>query len=484
MLLLLRKNIFVLSVSLITVIAILLIRYLFPGSNYVSKEYLTSAAGILQVVFLLVFLAIGLADFLKTNNQLKDFFTLRNALIASIIVSLVFSITKPVIGYYSSGFFVFFAILYFIREQKVYAFNKVYFFLIAYALLQIIGACFNGSKFHFPEKVYSFLIFPLAYCLFDFGKQTYLRILRVVFRVLFVFICITLVFWIYNVNVYDASLKSWLTTKLAVDGLYNTYALIGVWSMYEHPTYISLVLLSGLVAGFYLYFKKDKLAYVSFWEMVAYSVSLLILELAYESRVGLVSAVLLIAVSLFYYMKLKSSYYKLTFFAVILFGSIFLLVKSDKFDLLWNDNVRKIDYTLAVNYIGDHFWWGTGTDKQHLALEYQEKIMKELPKSINKKTYVHNQFLGEMVQFGISGLIVLLVVMAGLVFYSFKSRSYLLQMLLFVYILFMLVEEPLYVQPGITRFIVFFALFAAIGETNAERKYVDLRQWFSKRKSS
>ena len=110
--------------------------------------------------------------------------------------------------------------------------------------------------------------------------------------------------------------------------------------------------------------------------------------------------------------------------------------------------------------------------------------MKELPKSINKKTYVHNQFLGEMVQFGISGLIVLLVVMAGLVFYSFKSRSYLLQMLLFVYILFMLVEEPLYVQPGITRFIVFFALFAAIGETNAERKYVDLRQWFSKRKSS
>ena len=207
-------------------------------------------------------------------------------------------------------------------------------------------------------------------------------------------IFISLVFWIYNVNVYDASLKSWLTTKLAVDGLYNTYALIGVWSMYEHPSYISLVLLSGLVAGFYLYFKKDKLAYVSFWEMVAYSVSLLILELAYESRVGLVSAVLLIAVSLFYYMKLKSSYYKLTFFAVILFGCGFFLIKSNRFDVMLSDNVRKVDYTLAVNYIEDHLWWGTGTGKQHEALEYQEKIMKDIPKSINKKTYVHNQFLG------------------------------------------------------------------------------------------
>ena len=55
---------------------------------------------------------------------------------------------------------------------------------------------------------------------------------------------------------------------------------------------------------------------------------------------------------------------------------------------------------------------------------------------------------------------------------------------MFVYILFMLVEEPLYVQPGITRFIVFFSLFVAVGEANADRKYVDLRQWFSKRKQS
>ena len=183
-------------------------------------------------------------------------------------------------------------------------------------------------------------------------------------------------------------------------------------------------------------------------------------------------------------MKLKSSYYKLTFFAVILFGCGFFLIKSNRFDVMLSDNVRKVDYTLAVNYIEDHLWWGTGTGKQHEALEYQEKIMKDIPKSINKKTYVHNQFLGETVQFGISGFVVLLVVVSGLVFYSFKSRSYLLQMLLFVYILFMLVEEPLYVQPGITRFIVFFSLFVAVGEANAVRKCLDLRQWFSKRKPS
>ena len=262
------------------------------------------------------------------------------------------------------------------------------------------------------------------------------------------------------------------------------YDLIGYWCLYTHPSYISLVLLSALIVGFYLYYKKDKVAYVSLFEVVVFAVSLLILEFALESRIGILNTVLVIVVSLFYYMKLKHSYVKLIIFATLLLGSSLLIVQSDKFEIMTTDHVRKVDYTLAVNYIKDNIWWGTGTGKQHAALEYQEKLMEELTDANNIKTYVHNQFLGEMVQFGIIGLVVLLIVLSGLVYHYIKTRSYLLELLLFVYILFMMIEEPFYVQPGISRFIVFYALFVAIGESNSERKYLDLRQWFSKRNSS
>lgn len=479
-----RKNIFVLSVATITVIALFLMLYVFADSTIVSKENLTPLAYILRVLFVVAFIIIGLTDFFQTQKKLKNLFTLKNLLILSIILSLILSISKPILGYNSAGVFVFVAFIYFLKERKLYAFNKVYIFLFLYAFMIIIGAFFTDSSFKFPEKIYSFLILPVAFCFFHFEKQTYLRILRVVFRVIFAYICISIVFWIYNVEVYDESIKEWMTTKLVVDGNLMTYELIGFWSLYPHPSYISLVLLSTLIAGFYLYFKKDKLAFVSLFEIVVFSISLLILELAYESRIGVLEAVLIIIVSIIYYMRLKRSYIRLVIFAGILLGSAFFVVQSDKFESISNDNIRKIDYTLAVNYIKDHFWWGAGTERQKEALEYQENLMKDLPDAYNEKTYVHNQFLGEMVQFGIVGLIVLIIVLSGLVYHSIKTRSYLLQLLLFMYILFMMIEEPWYVQPGISRFIVFYALFVAIGEVNENRKHLDLRQLFSKSKSS
>lgn len=480
-----RKNIYTISVSFITIISFILVGFVYHESKFIAIENTLPLANLLRVLFVISFFAIGLHEFLKTNNRLQLFFSFRNFLISSIIFSLVLSITEEKTAYYSAGIFVFFALVYFLKERKLYAFNKVFIFLILFALMQIIGAFFTDSSFKFPEKIYSFLIFPFAYCLFDFKKQTYLRILKIVFRVLFVYICITLVFWIFNVRAYDASLVEWITTKLIVKGVEMPYELIGFWSLYHHPSYISLVLLSTLVVGFYLFYKKSNTAYISLTEIVAYSVALLVLELAYESRIGIVATILIITISVFYYMRLKSSFLKLSIFIVIFLGGSFFLFISDEFAGMRNDNVRKVDYTLAVNYIKDHFWWGTGTGMQRFALMEQEEIMKdELPKVSDKKTYVHNQFLGEMVQFGITGLVVLLVVLGGLVFYSIKTRSYLLQLLMFIYILFMLIEEPFYVQPGISRFIVFFALFVAISETETVKKHIDLRQWLAKSKPS
>ncbi|NLO70759.1 MAG: hypothetical protein GX102_07465, partial [Porphyromonadaceae bacterium] len=316
-------------------------------------------------------------------------------------------------------------------------------------------------------------------------KQTYLRILKIVFRVFFIYISISLIFWIFNVRVYDASIVEWMTTKMIVNEMLMPYDLIGFWSLYHHPTYIAVVLVSVLMAGIYLFFKKNNLVYISLFEVVSFGLLLLLLLFAYESRIGVVAVFLVVVISLLYYMKLKSSYLRLSILLIIMLSGALSLIQSDRFEAMRNDNVRKVDYTLAAHYIKDHFWWGTGTGMQHFALEEQEeKMINKLPVVSEKKTYVHNQFLGEMVQFGVTGLVVLLVVISGLVYYSIKARSYLLQLLMFVYFLLMLIEEPFYVQPGISRFIVFFALFVAIAETDSERKYIDLRQWFSKSKAS
>ena len=166
----------------------------------------------------------------------------------------------------------------------------------------------------------------------------------------------------------------------------------------------------------------------------------------------------------------------------VLAGMIILMAGENKFSRLIHDGVRKADFTLAVNYIKEHPVAGAGYHQQRAALEYQDKKMTDVtrPADAPPITYTHNQFLGDMVQFGIPGLLPLLILLAGLVWYAFKSRSYLLQLYMLIYLLFMLIEEPLYAQEGITRFMAFLCLFIHISECDKPVRVHRLRNLFSK----
>ena len=100
-----RKNIFTLSVTLLTVISLILIRYAFADTAIVAEANLTPLAYFFRVLFVVTFCFIGLNEFLQADKKLTNLFTLRSLLILSIILSLVLSITYPAIGYYVAVYF-------------------------------------------------------------------------------------------------------------------------------------------------------------------------------------------------------------------------------------------------------------------------------------------------------------------------------------------------------------------------------------------
>jgi O-antigen ligase len=312
-------------------------------------------------------------------------------------------------------------------------------------------------------------------------KHTLLRILKIFFRATFIYIFISIIYWFYNFSCFDVSLKSWVTSKIAV-GPYPVYDFVGKWANYVHPSYISLILFCALISGFYLFYRKEKGAEISLFELVVYVFGCLSLELILESRIGIVEVLIITFVSLLYYAKIKSFYFKGSVIAILAAIISLYVVSENHFNKMMGDNVRKADYTLAIHYIHDHPWWGIGYQGQAKAIKMQDEIMKDVTRPITAPpvTYTHNQFLGDMVQFGIPGLIVLLVLLAGLVSFSIKKRNYLLQMFLLIYLIFMFIEEPLYVQEGITRFTIFLCFFVALIESDNPRKSFDLRNLLSK----
>ena len=477
-----RKYLFSIGIVLATLFAMFLTYELKIHTNYIAEKNVPQLSLMLKAVYFISFISILLYEFFDGNHSIKSIFSVRYLLIFSLITLLTFSISNKTVGIYATGFFVFCALIYFFVKKEVFALNKIYFFLFLYAVFQLIGTVNSEKGFHFPEMTYTFYILPLSFCLFQLEKHTMLRILKIFFRATFIYVFISIVYWFYNFSCFDVSLKSWLTSKISI-GEYPIYEFVGKWANYIHPSYISLILFCALISGFYLFYRNEKGAKISLFELVVFILGCLSLELILESRIGIVEVLIITFVSLLYYAKIKSSYFKWSVFAILAAIISLYVVSENHFNKMMGDNVRKADYTLAIHYIHDHPWWGIGYQGQAKAIKMQDEIMKDVTRPITAPpvTYTHNQFLGDMVQFGIPGLIVLLVLLAGLFCYSIKRRNYLLQMFMLIYLIFMFIEEPLYVQEGITRFTIFLCFFIALIEAENPRRSIDLRNWLTKR---
>jgi O-antigen ligase len=208
-----------------------------------------------------------------------------------------------------------------------------------------------------------------------------------------------------------------------------------------------------------------------------------------QSRIGIVGLLFILAATGLYYLKLKTNFFKIGLAVYLLLGSVSFFVANDKISGFISDDTRVAYINIAISYIQDNIWWGSGYRQQRMVLEQQAILMKDqLPPSVfphidHRIGYVHNQFLGDMVQFGIWGLIALLLMLFAIARYAIKSRSYLLQMLLMTVILFMLIEEPLYIETGTIRFMAFLVFFVAISESNELKNSLLLRSTTKKEKT-
>lgn len=459
-----KNNFFIILVILFTTIVFVIMTLVKTKTELLHKEFIDELSLILKLIFISSYVFILVFEYFKTNT-FKNIISSRNLLIFSLITLLSFSIFRKDIGIYVTGFYTFGALVYFIFNRSLYSINKILYVIFFYAFFEMIGTIGTTKGFHFPEMSYSFYVIPLTFSLFNLEKNTLLRILRVFFRIMTIYVFLSLIFWFFNFEIHNVTLIEWITKKTFIEGL-SVYDYVARWGNYTHPSYISLVLLAALVSGFYLFYKNNKESHLSFFELFIFVVGCFFLEFILESRIGIVETIIVVFLSMFYYVKIRTRYFKAFVIVCILACLSLSYVVENHFNGMMTDKVRKADYTLAINYIKAHPFWGSGYHEQDIALTQQDELMLEVtrPTDANPITYTHNQFLGNMVQYGIWGLLLLLTLLTVLFLYAIRSRSYLLQMLMVVYTVFMLIEEPLYVQEGITRFLIFLCFFIAVGE--------------------
>jgi len=473
-----KTNLYSLILVLFTILSLLYIK-LFHKQIDILIPTFDCFKTVLLTLFIVTSLVIGLFESNFFYSP-KSFLSTHALLVFSISVMLILSIFHKQVGIYGTAVFIICTLIYVIVNGKIYSLNPIYLVVFAYPILEFLGTIGTDKGFHFPEITYSFYLIPFAFSSFRLKKETLLHILKYFIRIMLIFIVFSIIYWYYCVQHFDISILEWIIKKTDVNGI-PAYRFVADWSGYVHPSYINLVLLPGLISILYLYYKKNVNVNMTGLEVFIYISGCISFQLLSESRVGLVAVALILLFTVLYYLHLKARYFKPILMLVLISGSVGLYLEQNKVSGFITDPVRKTDSTLAISYIKNHLWWGIGYGNEDKILNQQEKIIdKKLILILTPKTYVHNELLGTMVQFGIPGAIILLILVFGLLWYSFKSRSYLLQLFVFIYILFMLIEEPFYSQEGITRFMVFLAFFIHISECEKPIKEYSLFNWLSK----
>jgi O-antigen ligase len=130
---------------------------------------------------------------------------------------------------------------------------------------------------------------------------------------------------------------------------------------------------------------------------------------------------------------------------------------DDRFEDPIRENLR----TLAVDAIKEKplFGWGTGYVLPLIqAEETTQRLGIEKPYPFGQ---FHNQYLEDMVQFGVPGALLLLLLVGWLFFLAVRNKDYLMFSLLVVYLLFFWTETTLANAKGVVPFAFWVCFLAA-----------------------
>ena len=249
------------------------------------------------------------------------------------------------------------------------------------------------------------------------------------------------------------------------------------FNYFLHPSYFAMYLVFAQLIVMLFY--PTWLSHLAYLNIKIGFISLLLLFATFlcSSKMGLITAFILIPTALFVILYING-YKKLIVGALIVFVlGLFLSCKflpkpferikvafkvtasAEKIDKTDAEStaVRILIWKESVKLIKENFIFGTTPGDSHDKLiEAYEK--EGLTGALIKKLNAHNQFLQTFIGTGLLGFILLLLMTLGSLIYGLFKKNYILSLFSILMILNFLVESMLQAQAGFIFFVFFFCI--------------------------
>ncbi len=342
--------------------------------------------------------------------------------------------------------------------KKIFKNNWSY-VLIGFFLIHAIGYFFSDNKavaLFAIEKKLGFLLFPIFLYSASYSEKQFNKII-----IGFIAACAVTSLFCFGRIIYR------FYNEGATDFFYKEF------SWFIHPSYFAMYLLFAFML--LLLVMKDRIPEMKRTYLVSLSLLFHVSIYFCSSKMGLISALLLVPVTLIVSMKVNLK---------ILLAGIFIIVAGlivtykffpEPFErinvavkvLFSKDTINKNDvestavriliWEESIKIIKENFLFGTTpgdlTDRMNSAYQ-QSGMTGAYANSLN----AHNQFLQTFIGTGLIGFIVLLVMTFYAFFSSLIRKHYLLALFSLMVILNFMVESMLQVHAGFIFFVFFFCL--------------------------
>jgi len=406
------------------------------------------------VYFILVFSPIVFLFFSKTwKNTIS---TPRKILLVGLAAFLASTFYSARYGINSGGLFLACSLFFAISQRRIYKPNNVYYWFWAYLLIHIISLFWTIDLHEGLNELRVYLLFftfPLAFCLFQLTEEEIDRLLLLFFRTATIFVFVSLFCWIYESTRMDIPLTEWFGIHKKMFADQTSYSIVFNWVGYDHPSYISLGYNLALAVGIYLLGKRNTQSKINILELTLFAIFAFILTVLIQSRVGLVNFIIVAIFGIAWLLR-KEKKYLYGFICICFILAVIVLVKLDYISKFSHDPIRYQQYETAIFYIRSHPWLGTGIGGMANIMTSNELALKlGYPLASDINIYPSNQFLGDLMQTGVFGLISLTGMLCFIIYYCIKQRNWVLFSLIITFLILMLIEMPFFLLKGTTLFV-------------------------------
>jgi O-antigen ligase len=234
--------------------------------------------------------------------------------------------------------------------------------------------------------------------------------------------------------------------------------LLMMWPAHPHPSYLSSILLMAVPIALYLRYHDEK--QITMVEMLLGVLAPIVFTVLGGARVGMmITPALLILGYLFYCKFTPTLKWGLVAAGVVAICVILHLFPNT--GARFSDPIRVDLRKTAISAIKEKpvLGWGTGfVDPLIQDEERAHSLGIETPYPFNQ---FHNQYLEDMVQFGVFGILILLVLLGWILWVGISEKNFLLLSFLAIYILFFWTESVLFVAKGVMPFTFWLCFFMA-----------------------